>query len=304
MRVTLIFLGSIFLGGALLSPWIYSLAQATAEQSPWLAAAARQPFPRYVNRSLLLLALAGLWPFLRRSGVGSWCELGFGAGAGRWRQVRWGLLVGFGSLVLATAWAVLAGGRSLNLAPGVGAWLHHVSGAAATAVFVGVVEEIIFRGALLGALQKSLGKNTSLIASSLIYAAAHFLKRAGSVEQVRWDSGLVVLLDMARGFAHIEMLVPELLNLTLAGLLLGWAFQRTRALYASIGLHGGWIFWLKLYGYVTLEANTDGRWFWGTGAMMDGWLASVVLLGSLWTIRWLEPRKGGALTWSPLSGRR
>ena len=291
LRVTLIFIGTIFLGGALVSPWVYKLAQVAAQEFPALASLGRQPFPRYVNRSLLILTVVGLWPFLRQTGVRSWRDLGLGTADRRWQQARWGLLVGFGSLALAAGLTMLAGARSFNVEHGTFQLLRHVGSVATTALGVACIEEIIFRGALLSALQKSVSPVASLLTSSLIYAAAHFLKRAGEVESVQWDSGFVVLLDMARGFGRVEMFVPEFVNLTIAGLLLGRVFQRTGALYASIGLHAGWIFWLKTFGYITIERSAGAPWFWGSARLMDGWLALVVLLGSCVSIRWLQQKK-------------
>ena len=56
---------------------------------------------------------------------------------------------------------------------------------------------------------------------------------------------------MLAGFADFHALVPGFFSLTLAGILLGLAYQRTGNLYFSIGLHAGWIFWLKTYGAFT-----------------------------------------------------
>ena len=67
----------------------------------------------------------------------------------------------------------------------------------------------------------------------------------------------------------------------LAGVLLGLAYQRTGNLYFSIGLHAGWIFWLKIFGTFTADAPNAAVWFWGTGKMIDGWLAFFVLLLTL-----------------------
>ena len=66
-----------------------------------------------------------------------------------------------------------------------------------------------------------------------------------------WNSGLILLPRMLGGFADFHALVPGFFNLTLAGVLLGLAYQRTGNLYFSIGLHAGWIFWLKTYGAFT-----------------------------------------------------
>ena len=71
--------------------------------------------------------------------------------------------------------------------------------------------------------------------------------------------------------------MPGFFNLTLAGVLLALAYQRTGNLYFSIGLHAGWIFWLKSYGAFTKDVANANVWLWGTGKMTDGWLALVVL---------------------------
>ncbi len=52
---------------------------------------------------------------------------------------------------------------------------------------------------------------------------------------------------------------------------LRWAYQRTGALYFSIGLHAGWIFWLKSYKLVTQPAVGANSTLWGTDNLIDGW---------------------------------
>jgi hypothetical protein len=54
-------------------------------------------------------------------------------------------------------------------------------------------------------------------------------------------------------------------------------------LYFSIGLHAGWIFWVKAYFSLTLQAKGSNLWLWGTGrmAVVNGWLALPVLVLTL-----------------------
>jgi hypothetical protein len=92
---------------------------------------------------------------------------------------------------------------------------------------------------------------------------------------------------MLRGFADFQALVPGFFNLTLIGILLGLAYQRTGNLYFSIGLHAGWIFWLKIYGAFTVNSVATKIWFWGGGKMIDGWLAFFVLLAVLFLFKFL-----------------
>ena len=126
-----------------------------------------------------------------------------------------------------------------------------------------------------------------MIASSLVYALVHFLQRTEFTGAVAWNSGLILLPRMLGGFADFHALVPGFFNLTLAGILLGLAYQRTGNLYFSIGLHAGWIFWLKTYGAFTTSAPRAATWFWGTGKLIDGWLALIVLVITLVVFKFL-----------------
>ena len=85
---------------------------------------------------------------------------------------------------------------------------------------------------------------------------------------------------MLAGFVDVRLLMPGFLTLILAGAILGIAFLRTGTLYRSIGLHAGWIFWLKFYGLIAIEtpAAREHSSLWGTGKLFDGWLAFMILL--------------------------
>ena len=121
----------------------------------------------------------------------------------------------------------------------------------------------------------------------MIYALVHFLQHAELTGPVAWNSGLILLPRMLGGFADFHALVPGFFNLTLAGILLGLAYQRTGNLYFSIGLHAGWIFWLITYDAFTTSAPRAATWFWGTGKLIDGWLALIVLVVTLVVFKFL-----------------
>lgn len=312
VRVLVSYLAVVFVGGALLAPLLYWLAQWLAgefPQSSFLAHITHSAFHRFVSRAVEILALIGLWPLFRgltssRSASSSasasssssssfsssssateksaingrsvWSELGLTNPKPHWKEVAFGLALGFVSLALVAMIALACGERVLEGMHGrLG---QKLLGAAATAIVVAVLEEILFRGALFGALRKGMHWKMALVISSAVYALAHFLQSGGTSGEVQWYSGLQELRQMLRGFADWQQLIPAFFTLMLAGVILALAYQRTGTLYFSIGLHAGWIFWRKSYGIMTKTASGANEWFWGTRNLIDGWLALGVIL--------------------------
>ncbi|MBI3191079.1 MAG: CPBP family intramembrane metalloprotease [Pedosphaera parvula] len=294
LRALAIYLAVVFLGGALLAPWLHQLALWGAGHVGWLEDLARSPFHRFVNRSLLLLAVVGLWPLMRGLGVKGWRDVGLGPPAGQWRNAGKGFTLGFVSLAGVAFVAFVAGARSFQTNHTLVQISAHLTNAGLAAVVVSVIEELLFRGAIFGGLRRAYRWPTALLVSSAVYALVHFFDRPGSPQAVVWWSGFATLAIMLQGFIELERLVPGFFNLTLAGVLLGLAYQRTGTLYFSIGLHAGWIFWLKSYGFLTGEIAGANTWLWGTGRLIDGWLALFVLAGALvFANHWLLPTPRG-----------
>lgn len=272
---------AVLAGGALLAPWLYWLAQWGAAHFSGLSSLATQPFHRFVNRSLLILAVAGLWPFLHCTGARSAHDMGLPHPAGEWKKLCAGLVLGLASLAVVALLAIAFDARKIDLDHAAPQVARHLANAVSAAVAVGVLEELFFRGALFGSLRKACRWPVALTVSSMIYALAHFFQKAESPAEIHWMSGVLLLPQMLRGFANAQTLVPGFFNLTLAGLVLGLAYQRTGNLYFSIGLHAGWIFWLKTYGFFTMPTPGANSWLWGSSKLMDGWLALPLLAAVL-----------------------
>jgi membrane protease YdiL (CAAX protease family) len=273
--ILLAFVAIVFLVGALVAPLVLWSVQAGAASWPALRALADNPFPRFVSRTLMIVALAGLWPLHRALSRPPGRELGLNFG-GNWRKaVGLGFVLGFVSIGLLVLGEIVFGVRSWR---GVGLDAHmanvivlSVLGAALTAP----LEEIIFRGVLFGCLRSPAHWLAPLIISSGIFALLHFLQTPKPLSEVRWSSGFEVLGAMFAGGA-VENRLPQFTNLFLCGVLLTWAYQRTGSLAFSIGLHGGWVLWLKLANALTVVTTASA--FWGTRKVVDGWAATLVLL--------------------------
>lgn len=272
LRSLVIYILVVFVGGALLAPLLHWAAVALSGSHT-----TQIPFHRFVDRSLLGLALLGMWPLLKSLGAVSWRDIGL-AGPQR-RPQLWlsGFALGFGSLAVIAGIVILAHGRSFDASLKAGVLGQKLLGAALSALVVSILEELLFRGAVFGSLRRIWNWRAALMVSSMIYAMVHFLQKAEITGLIRWYSGLELLPRMLAGFADWPTVFPGFLNLTLAGILLGRAYQRTGNLYYSMGLHAGWIFWLKSYGTITREVAGAPVWLFGSHKLIDGWLALVVL---------------------------
>ncbi|HEX7239987.1 MAG TPA: CPBP family intramembrane glutamic endopeptidase, partial [Longimicrobiaceae bacterium] len=255
LRALLLYLAAVFAGGALLAPWLYAAVQGLAPSVPALRELAGMPFARYVNRALLVMALAGLPFYLRGAGIRRWADAGVEPGRVAWRRFGAGFVLGIVSLAAVCAVALLAGGRRLAEKPTAGELAAEAAGALLTGVVVGVMEELLFRGAMFGGLRRAMRWPAALLLSSAVYAIVHFLGRPANPPEVTWLSGFHALPGMLAGMADPRAVLPGFLSLTLAGVILGLAYQRTGDLAASIGIHAGWIFWLKFYGFMTRRAE-------------------------------------------------
>ncbi len=278
----LTYLGIVFLGGALIAPWLYFGVQWAAEHSAawqWLA---RNPFHRFVHRSMLILAIAGIWPLCRATGI-TWTELGLRLDRNEGRKLLMGIGLGLVSLAIVAKSSLLFGGRTFHLPDHPWRALMVI---VLTAVIVGPIEEIIFRGALFGSLRTSSQWKAALIISSAIYAIVHFFSRPVAPPQVSWLSGLTILLQMLRGFVDVQTLIPGFVNLTLVGLILGMAYQLSGSLSFSIGLHAGWIFCSQVYIVMTQPLRGANQWVWGSEKLVDGWSSTIVLLIVLGVLSW------------------
>ncbi len=95
-------------------------------------------------------------------------------------------------------------------------------------VFVGLPEELLFRGMVQEGLSRLAGSRAGLLATSALFGLAHITKQTGLLP------GQVNALELNWRYAALA---------ALAGLAYGWVYQRTRRLSAAALTHGG-VDWL------------------------------------------------------------
>lgn len=238
----------VLLGGALAAPQVWVLIQHLPPDllHGLLGEVQRMPFHRYLSRSIQVASILLLVPLLLSLHVHSLEELGLYANQRKLRDLLVGLAAGIPAALLLVSALLLSGAFEvhINWKPSV---LPRI---AVTAVVVAVLEEFLFRGVLLGFLRQFLGRWIAIVCSALIFSGLHFLNLPSSgVEKTppTWTSGLSSLASLREGLPSWPLLGWAFGTLLLAGIILAWMTTRTGSLWASIALHGSWVFIQQLF---------------------------------------------------------
>jgi membrane protease YdiL (CAAX protease family) len=237
------------------------------------------------------VALAGLWPLLRALGVSSWREAGFYSLRGGTRQLLVGLLLGTASLMAAAAVLLLTQAHAMQ-AVAESQLLAKCGKFALIAVSVAVVEEAFFRGGLQNSLQRGWRISPGLVIASGIYSIVHFLSPRQVVitpAEVTWLTGFDYLGQVLYHATQTNEVWRGFITLWLAGMILGTAYNWTRSLWLSIGLHAGWVFTLKLFAWLT-RPNGEAEHWWAGASLVDSLLVWPVML-ALWGVIWWRCRE-------------
>ncbi len=234
----LLYLVTVLLLGSLLSPVIYWGIQGAADHG-WLTGLSTHPFHRYFSRVTQVTALVLLGPLLYWLGIRRAAEFGIERNPHRARDLGAGLLLTLVPLVILTGIYLAEDVYRLNKSLDSVRLVRIL----ATAGFVAVVEEWLFRGVLLGLTARAIGRIPALFAVSAVFAFVHFLKPVKeTVEAVHWDTGFRHLGAALSSFPEPALFGWAFTSLFLAGLILGMAALRTRSLWLPIGIHAGFIF--------------------------------------------------------------
>jgi len=288
----LVYLLATVLLGVLLAPPLFWGARSLIAHGSFTFLA-RYDFETYFHRALLIAALVLLWPLARSLEIRKLDDLQLAPNPRRWRDLIAGILLS--AVPLLCCAAILVAMPLFSIRANIN-W-SGVGKVAAAAAFVPIIEETFFRGLVLGALLKTGRQWMSIFLTSVLYSIVHFLKAPDQTSpDVTWVSGFNSI-----GHAFVQFTDPLLVGAGLTTLfLIGWILAEarllTRSLWLSIGLHAGWIFWLKSYGFLTEERPGTKQWFWGTGRLLDGWIALFILAIVLASVqRWLEVKRSAEM---------
>lgn len=118
------------------------------------------------------------------------------------------------------------------------------------ALGAGVIEELLFRGLILGLWLRACSVRAAWIGCSVMFAFVHFLSPPKGMEIAdprSWHAGFEVLGGTLRHFTDPIFFVTDFATLALLGLILGWCRLRTFSLWLPIGLHAGLVLALKTF---------------------------------------------------------
>jgi hypothetical protein len=245
---------------------------------------------------MLVVGLAGLWPFAYYCRLDSWRSVGLKREPGWPGAVGKGFLIGFTTIAVVAAGSILSENRLFVFSGEFGSLAATLASAAGTAVIVSILEEVMFRGVVFGALRQIYHWSIALVASSVLYSILHFFQTPPLAGDVTWRSGLEFLPLMFRGFIDPARVVPGFFVLLLAGAILAVTYERRGTIFFAIGLHAGWIFCLKSYGALTRLGPAHNESLWGSRKVIDGWMAGAALLVTLACVLWWRavPRERAA----------
>jgi len=146
-----------------------------------------------------------------------------------------------------------------------------------SACVVGVLEEWMFRGAIMHLLLHSLSPARALGVCSALFAVVHFLKPNPAVQipSVHWYSGWVLVPEMFHQFAKPLLVLGGFGTLWVFGWVLGLAALRTGALWMPIGLHAGVVYLKLVFGKMYQNQSAALPW---VGSELQIGVAPIVLL--------------------------
>lgn len=283
LTILLAYFAWVFLGAALLAPWIHALIHSLAGTFDFLAPLKEQAFHRYLSRTIQVFAVLGLCLFIRETGIKLRAR-DDAAKAARWRNLGSGFLLALGSVAIVAVVLTLVGVRQFDTSHTASEIVSHFWKATLTGALVAVFEEILFRGVLFAWLRQTTSLIPAMIVSSAIYALLHFMQNPQHTGPVTWSTGLTMLPALLGFFADTKILLPAGLSLFIVGTILACAFHRSGSLYFSIGLHSGWILWGKSFGVFTRDASSNNQAIWGSGKLIDGWFLVPVLCLVFWCV--------------------
>ena len=225
------------------------------------------PFPRILSRCLLVFGLIASYLFRKRFQKKSFRSLGLEKTEDSLPLLIKGIAFALLSLLVLTGVTFLCKAAIFEYHPLKPKKLFYY---AVGAILTGFLEEIFFRGILLQSLLEDVSKPMGIFLSNLVYSLLHFV--------------IPLLLHKP---ADLSLFYSESVGLFLFGILMAYAYFRTHSLYLSIGLHGGFVFFLKMDNVFVNRLNVSPPWLFGEEKIIGGIVTWLLFLVAFPWVRWV-----------------
>lgn len=284
LKILLYLIGTVVVG-ATLAPWLFWAGQ-YASHFQQLAFLASTDFQRYFDRSVLISAFLLLLPILQWIGWGRLKSFGLRKNPRRISHLLGGFAISaatvsaLGAFLLWLDVLELKDPLPWNLLPPI----------LLTAISVAVIEETLFRGAILGLVRQTLTTCPAAVLVSALFSIVHFLNPERQlIETVTWYSGFELLPHTFWRFSDPLIVLGGFIAIGILGLLLAHATIRTSSLWLGIGIHSGLVFSKMGLNKVTKRVQDLTPWF---GSDITVGLGSMLILLFLWSVIWLVYLRG------------
>ena len=284
LKILLYLIGTVVVG-ATLAPWLFWAGQ-YASHFQQLAFLASTDFQRYFDRSVLISAFLLLLPILQWIGWGRLKSFGLRKNPRRISHLLGGFVISVATIFalgVFLSWLdvlELKDPLPWNLLPPI----------LLTAISVAVIEETLFRGAILGLVRQTLTTCPAAALVSALFSIVHFLNPERQlIETVTWYSGFELLPHTFWRFSDPLIVLGGFIAIGILGLLLAHATIRTSSLWLGIGIHSGLVFSKMGLNKVTKRVQDLTPWF---GSDITVGLGSILILLFLWSVIWLVYLRG------------
>ena len=266
--------------GAALAPSLFWAGQ-YASHFPQLGFLASTGFQRYFNRSVLISAFLLLFPTLQWIGLRRLKSLGLHKNPRRISHLLGGFALSAGTIF--ALGAILFGLGVLQLKDPF-PWIL-LPPILLTAISVALIEESLFRGAILGLVRQTFTPRPAAVFVSALFSIIHFLSpQKEQIVTVHWYSGFQLLPNSLGRFSDPLIVLGGFTALGILGLLLAHATIRTSSLWLGIGIHSGLIFGKMSLTKVTKRLQDTTPWF---GNDITVGFGSILILLFLWSLIWI-----------------
>ena len=247
-------------------------------------------FGKVMRRILMLSALITFVIFGRSLNIATLMSSGFKQRHRCLKRFSLGLLLATTSLLVFYSLALIFGAWIIDVDfSSVGIIISKIIKYLLIGCLIGCIEEAFFRGFILQSFMEDMSVPAAICASSLLYSILHFFR--ADVFVSTGFQAFVGFTTMAQFFKPIFLQfwsnLPSVIGLFLVGVVLSYAFVKTKSLYLSIGLHSGWVFMMKADGMFLTRIREKTGILFGDSQLVTGiigWIFLLCILFVIWKI--------------------